>query len=351
MRLLMKFRTLTRSVLTFLWTVTLLGGCTGGGVSLVEARLEPHRLDGGNMLVTPSSVHPRLHAVRTHAMTRSGVPNLLYVSDVLGGSNFKGAVQVYDYPSGSYVGQLSPPPEGFLNPQGECVDNSGDVFIANTGATTIDEYAHNGTFVQALSDPGQYPVACAFDPTSGNLSVANILDRSNGSGNVAVYAGAAGTATIYPVPNMYRVYSVGYAGTSGTLYLDGSDSAGRFHYDSLLGTTFKTIKISGATFAFPAGVQWSGKTKSMNIAAAPTIYQIAPSGKITNSTVLTCSGSSGGCNFFQYFIKGGVVVCADPTNDDVALFNYPAGGDPIAVISGDSTLIEPIGVAVSLSVH
>jgi sugar lactone lactonase YvrE len=61
--------------------------------------------------------------------------SLLYVTDFSGGEVF-----VYSYPQGKLVGQLT----GLNEPNGACVDKTGDVWIADTGASKIVEYKHGG---------------------------------------------------------------------------------------------------------------------------------------------------------------------------------------------------------------
>src|SRR6202041_1378919 len=85
--------------------------------------------------------------------------DLLYISDA--GSNH---VSVYALP-GRKLMQTLP---GFDEPQGECSDEAGNVFITNTQKSEILEYAHGGTKpMHRLKVGGYYPVACAVDGTSG----------------------------------------------------------------------------------------------------------------------------------------------------------------------------------------
>jgi hypothetical protein len=95
--------------------------------------------------------------------------NLLYISDV--GTN---DVYVYESLSLKLAGTLT----GFSEPQGECSDAAGNVWITNTNMSQIIEYAHGGTTpIATLSDPYEFPVGCAVDPRSGNLAVHEPLPR------------------------------------------------------------------------------------------------------------------------------------------------------------------------------
>jgi hypothetical protein len=75
--------------------------------------------------------------------------DLLYISDV-------DTVTVYSYPKGKHVGTL----KGFYRPLGECVDNAGNVFIAD-GRDSILEYAHGGKkLIQTLTLSGYGAQSC-----------------------------------------------------------------------------------------------------------------------------------------------------------------------------------------------
>ena len=313
-------------------------GCSSGG---------PQLSPSGNAATPASylvairgagpSVHPNL-AMHSIAPNCCAYAKTLFVTETIGGSTSNGDVQLFTYPDGAYVGQVPAPPEGWSQPQGECVDNHGNVYVANTSVSTVDEYSHDGTFVQALADASQYPVSCAFDRTSGNLAVANIISVTGAPGSISIYHGGVLQNT-YPVANMARVYFVGYAGGAGTLWLDGSNSSGTFQYDSFSGGTFTPVPISGGTIGFPGNVQWSAKTKSMNVGdqsifANPTVYRVSPMGHITGSMVMTCSTPSG-CSVAGYFIKGPNLVMAGATagSGAVLIYPYPAGGDPSKIIT------------------
>ena len=253
---------------------------------------------------------------------------------------------MFDFKTAKELGQLGPPPEGWSEVQGACTDRHGNVYFANTVTSTIDEYTHDGSYMATLSDAGQYPVGCSYDTSSENLAISNIISTSGGQGSVSIFHGGALQNTYYP-SNMARVYFLGYQGTTGTLWLDGSNSSGIFAYDKFAAGTFTPVPISGGTIGFPGGVQWSAKTNAMNVgdqaAPAPTIYQVAPSGKIVGSTVLACGQPSGVCDSANFIIKGPwVVASAYPS---VALFAYPAGGMPVRFFG--QNLNSPIGLAIS----
>ena len=54
----------------------------------------------------------------------------------------------------------------FESPTGECVDKSGNVYIADTDKKAIYEYAHGGKkAIKALDDSPYVPNGCSVDPT------------------------------------------------------------------------------------------------------------------------------------------------------------------------------------------
>lgn len=119
-----------------------------------------------------------LSALSQAALPQAAMParhgDLLYVSDTETSN-----VYVFSYPKGKLVQTLT----GFTDPAGECVNKNGDVFITNTGASNILEYAHGGSTVDStLNDPGYFPTGCSVDPLTGNLAVTNFSTSSSGPG-------------------------------------------------------------------------------------------------------------------------------------------------------------------------
>jgi hypothetical protein len=343
--------------------VALLAGCSAGGSQLAPSSPMgangAHQIMSGNhtkvsaklALLSPSSVKVKLHKVPKNlkpvkpnccALQKTAV-----ITDAIGGSSYAGAVYMFDYNSGAFLGTVSAPPEGWLEPQGACTDTSGNFYVANTAMSTVDEYTHSGSFVMAISDPGQYPVGCSYDKSSGTLAISNIISVYGGAGSVSVAQGGTITNTYYP-SNMSRVYFLAYEGKTGTLWLDGSDYSGFFQYDSMSSNgTFTSVGVHGATVNFPGGVQWSGKTNSMNVgdqsgsSGFSVVYQVDDSGNVTGTTDL-----DGSCDVVQYTIKGPGLVAPDACFADATRYKYPQGGNAILTYSG-APFLEPIGSAVS----
>jgi hypothetical protein len=244
---------------------------------------------------------------------------------------------------------------GFKRPQGECVDAAGDVFVTNTDASTIVEFSHGGTTpLTTLSDPGQFPVACAVNPRTGDLAVSNLLDTGFSSSSVSIYKKAAGMPTTYPNARFYESFFLSYD-DSGNVFVDGltydSDTSAPYAFalaELKKGTgTFSMIPLA-TTINYPGNIVWSKK----NIAIGdqeygPTeaaVYQVqlgASGGTLIGTTLL-----DGVCDVPQFYIVKTVLLAPDACKANVATFGYPAGGAHRRVVNAG--LQQPVGAVVSV---
>jgi hypothetical protein len=264
----------------------------------------------------------------------AGKGALLYISDASTND-----VVVYHYPSGTEAGVLT----GFNGPQGECLDKAGDVWIANTGASNLLEYAHGGTAPMAtLDDSGQYPVDCAVDKNNGTLAAANIIARTgrHRRGSLSIYPHATGSPTIVTSAHVYLMYALGYD-YHDNLFVDGRNPNKQFQFGELAGGSgaIEPITLSGATINFPGGVQFAQGRVNVGDQGGAVIYQATETGTITGSTPL-----SGSLDCVDFFIDGKTVICPDAGNGSVEFYNYPVGGSPVQIVTG---LASPTGAAVS----
>lgn len=308
-------------------SIATLAGCIN------SARLVPFTsLQQSFAASTPlSAVHSDRGASWMDPRAKKG--GLLYISDA--GTN---DVVVYRYPSNTEAGVLT----GFDEPQGECVDKAGNVWIANSLASNVLEYAHGGTTpIATLADRGQYPVGCAVDEKSGTLAVSNVVTRrKHQPGSLSLYANATGTPTIVRSPDFDEIYFVGYDGR-GNLFLDGYNDGQTFQFGELANgsSTIEPITLNGATVRFPGGVQFDKGKVNIGDQEGAVIYHATESGRITGDTPL-----SGSADCVEFFIQGKTVTCPDAGDGDIETYPYPAGGSPIQVITG---LVSPTGAVVS----
>jgi DNA-binding beta-propeller fold protein YncE len=315
-----------RYAFSVLTTAAILAGC--GGTS----QLAPSTHSFGS-----TAVQPQISRRSWMAPEAKG-QNLLYVTDF--GTN---DVDVYSYPAAKLLGTLA----GFSAPHGDCVDHAGDVFVVNTAAYDILEYAHGGISpIAKLKDSGWYPLNCAVDPKTGNLAVTNGSLGSD-AGNVAIYKHAKGTPTDYSAQNIFLYYFCGYD-DKGNLYVDGTTNhTNAFEFAELPAgsKTFTAITLD-QVFQIPGGVQWDGKHIAVGDRRAPssqgsTIYEFAihrKGGKEVGSTPL-----NGSADVNQFWIQGSTVIGPNSAGN-VIFWSYPNGGAPKKTISG---LSAPDGATIS----
>lgn len=268
--------------------------------------------------------------------------NLLYVSDPP-----RDRVIIYSFPYGKVVGKLS----GLQSPAGECVDAGENVWITETYASDIVEYARGGTRpIAKLADKGQYPVDCSIDPITGNLAVTNIENVDNDGGSIAIYAGAHGAPAVHRYAKLYYPFFLGYDNASN-LFVDGEGYDGAFVFGELPSGTSSFTKIAlHQTIELAGGVLWDGLYVTVGDEAAGVVYQTTgATGAIVGATQL-----SGAQNLAQYAIpklgsgqqnqQGSRLVGPNLNGSSVMLWNYPGGGTQTKTLAG---LDAPFGAVVS----
>lgn len=274
--------------------------------------------------------------------------DLLYIA------NGNGTITVYTYWQKTLVGQLT----GFSSPQGECVDKNNDVYITDAGSKDIVEYAHAGkTPLRTIDDSPYVPFACAVDFTTGNLAIANEAGGSGGTGNIAVYADATGTPTIYTNSTAQNFTACAYDRRGNLLATNGQSNNSRYSYFVWLpkgGKQLTNITIPGPNKSWVwedvQGLQWDGRYFVIDFYDLFRIAIQSGQAYFIGETGITESQVWG-----PYWIynsnpkKQGTQFVGASHNTGypaVEYFNYPAGGDSIASVSKDVS--SPAGLAVSL---
>lgn len=267
--------------------------------------------------------------------------DLLYV-DAADGVN----TYVFSYPQSKLVGTLKQPDADMQ--QGLCSDRKGNVFVTamdgNNG--NIYEYAHGGKKpIQDLVETYLWAYGCSVDPTTGNLAVASVNWVSAPS-YVAIYQHAKGTPQFYEDPAIINYIFCGYD-NKGNLFVDGTGQSGHFVFAELPNGsgTFTNITLN-QSIDWGGQVQWDGKRVAVGAATVSpsVIYQFAISGSggtEVGSTTLAGSGAVG-----QFWIQGKKVIGPQGSDDEIGIWNYPAGGSPIKTIT---SVHDPFGATVSLA--
>jgi hypothetical protein len=197
----------------------------------------------------------------------------------------------------------------------------------------ITEYEVRKKPIKTLSYPAGEPSSCAMDLT-GDLAVGSLSN-----GDLVIFKDATGSGTVMTTP-LAEEYFDGYD-PNGNLFLDGFNGTSGFELVELpKGSRKFEIIATSNTVKFPGSVQWDGTYLTVTDQEAGAIYRYTVSG--TTATLQGSVSLSGASDCAQTWIATGVVYCADAGNDDVEVFKYPAGGAPIAVLKGKSSL--PLGV-------
>jgi hypothetical protein len=334
----MKIPSLTLCVSCLCSTVVMLIGCSSDGALLTATPMQnraPSLIGRRSVDLVPGGASRT--GIATPAKTdlspswmaaEAKNEDLLYISNAW-------TVTVYSYPKGKLVGKLG----HFYRPLGECVDQAGNVFVAN-GTAQVFEYAHGGKKrIATLTMSGYQPESCAVDPTTGNLAVT--WDQNESQGYVAIYQDAKGTPTLYGNGNMLFNFC-GYD-NAGNLFIDG-EAPHYFAFAELPkgSSTLENITLD-QNIEHAGAVQWDGKYMAVGDDATQTIYQFTISG--SSGTLKGTTSLGNAQSVYQWWIDGGKVVGSDDLPSTVWYWHYPDGGAAIKAIT--KGVGAPVGATIS----
>jgi hypothetical protein len=298
---------------------------------------------------------PRSRAVATHAnrggswmLPEATSRDLLYVG------NLNAGVTVYTYPQGKLVGDL----KGFNEPRGLCVDKAGDVYVTDSYAAKIVEYAHGGTKpIATLADNG-IPSGCAIDPTTGNVAVTNLCDGPSGScypeGTVLIYKRAKSKPDVLNDPSIPPAMTYCAYDKDGNLFVDSYGEQYEIGFAELPAgsTTFETLTLKLPKRAEAAGgLQWVGKYLAVGFADGNVVGEYSIKGnRATRVQGTLLKGVQRGFGTNQFWVEGATLVAPLTTSHDhpngiVEFFRYPRGGKPLEALA--TALDFPWAAAVS----
>lgn len=299
-----------RHLLSLSLGVALLAGC-GGSQAFAPAASPPTA--GSNALPSLSRYVP-------------GHGQVQYVSEY-----YSGDLIEFDYPKGtSSIGEIS----GASSAGGECTKGARTFWVAQGGS--MAEYDVGGK--KPIKTLKVAAGGCAVDPTTGDLAVTT-------NSGVVVFKKARGSGVPFS-DSLSKTYFDGYD-AKGDLFVDGFTGNGATGLSELAKgrSSFKMLTLSNSV-EFPGAVQWDGKYITVGDQDVQIVYGYTCS--LATCTLERTVSLSGSSDCVQTWIAKGFLFCADAGNDDVEVYNYPAGGSPIALLTYGSDF--PMGV-VSLSVR
>ena len=252
---------------------------------------------------------------------------LIYVS-----SRKKASVYVVGYPKGNRVGTII----GFYSPAGLCADASGDVWVTDsdpyTGNGYLSEYAHGGKHpIATLQDPNNSPQACAVDPMTGNLAVANTQD------SIAIYPAAQGTPTYYSTAGLVeKPDMITYDGAGNAYFAGSSGHPAWLPAGSSTATKFSLKPSPPRRGPF----RWDGQYLAVlsNAGTHEDLWRYQLLGKSAKRV----DTIQFGCCIADDAIRGSVFAATVPRLGEVSVTGYPSGGKNLGIVLADAT-----GVAIS----
>jgi|HubBroStandDraft_4_1064222.scaffolds.fasta_scaffold00006_149 hypothetical protein len=324
--------------------------CNGTAAPPAISAAAPDRLST-SIARHPAPAHPDRRASWISPELARAKSPVLFVSD-----SGTADVYVYSLPALKVIGTVT----GFSQPQGECSDNKGNVWVTDTRAQTIYELDHHGRLENELSDTTGYPAACAWDPTTGNMAVMDIFGINSSSGDVLIYTKGSQTGRFQNTKQFF--YNFGSYDASGNLFFDGRDENGNFILSELSkgAKSPHTLSVSGGTIYFPGMVQWIttkhdlliGDQSCGNVYVS-CLYNVAVSKSAATITgKINLEDASGGsiCDLIQGVKYGNAIAGSDynfcgSSPSSTNLWPYPGGGSPTNQNAG--TDLVPVGAAIS----
>lgn len=265
----------------------------------------------------------------------SAVSALLYVSEPSAHR-----VLMYSYPGLKRRGEI----DGLHGPTGMCVDaRTQNVWIVDSFRQQMLEFAHGGRSpirTLRLGAPGLD--ACAVDSSSGAIAAANTSNYDD-AGALLVFPPGSKKPTLYQNRHIFYYAFAGYD-DSGNAFVDGFGHGDGFHLAELPsgGDRLKIVPTNLPRIPHPGNVQFDGTDLAIGAAKHGLVY------RVSGGTLVGTTHLSGACFVQQFFIdvaSGRIVapnVCK--TKGEIAIYDYPGGGAPVATIPG---LSYPFGAVIS----
>jgi hypothetical protein len=328
-----------------------LAACGSGAVQPAQANLP---LAPGFRAAGPMPAPQARPPVQSSWMSpdAKNIKSLLYVAGAV-----TGTVYVYDFKTRELVGEIA----GFDQPNGECVDANGDIWITDYMGGTVSEYAHGGSTALKTLRAGTLQTACSIDPVTGDLAVGSFSP-----GEIYVWKKARGTPKIYASSACPSLWGPGYD-NRGNLFVEAAITGSAVFICWVPhGGNSLTIIPFNQTVNFGADVMWDGKyiTFADQSFGGSELQAGVYQAKLNASGGLALVGKTalpdpcGHSDVIQPFIVGrkntpnnsvqGFAVTGSNNSclTNVDIWPYPAGGNPDYIINAPEKVT--FGTAVSI---
>jgi hypothetical protein len=282
----------------------------------------------------------------------SWMVNGLTNQDLIYVSNVDNEVTVYSASNQKLVGVLT----DFTQPKGECVDGTGNVYIADYTAEQILEYAHGGSKpIKTFSDSPYSPYTCTIDPTTGDLAVADNGDSSQ-AGDIAIWPPGSSQPTRYTDPQILNFSAAAYDG-SGNLLVSDSYSYGRqtgFAWLPHGGTRLFNVTVPGPKGEQNwdlSGIAWDGQYFVLDAYYVYRVSLIHGQAYYVDEILLDYPEEHSPSGPLWIYKSGSQMQLVEGLfdgeggNSAVGIWSYPGGGQPTTTFTHG--VDRPFGVTVS----
>lgn len=250
-------------------------------------------------------------------------------------------IYVYSYPKGKLEGDIA----GLHEPNAECVDKAGDVFVTDFYDEEIFEYPHGATKPsRTYDDPGFRPYNCSVSPVNGALAVANYLSNTSYQGNIVIYKPPSREPKTYftdiKIPQMKAcTYD-----DKGNLYVSGIGGTGQY---GILRAGKHFIISLDLPDGLPDVMHWDGKHLDLigNFFKGEILQYKISGQKGTKVGTVKLNGAK---DFGYFWLQHPNVLAPKYNQSAVGVWRYPAGG---SVVKSIQTAYRPAVFAVSRANH
>jgi hypothetical protein len=302
--------------------------------------------------VPPLEVRPDRHRSWV-SPDAANAAQLLFESD-LGTDD----VYIFALPDMTLKGTLT----GFKEPLGECSDNHGNVWIANSLKNEMLEYSRSGALLNKIARPNLNPWACAVNPVNGDLAITQENRPHFQPGQVFVYSNPSSVPMILRNPVQVFYFYAAYD-PRGDLWIDGTDALGHSMLSKCDAASCTTIGLSGGSIIAAGTIAWDKDNGTWVVfdqycRDAPSFcsYPVSARGVVGTPTTYLSYTGGGLCDLIQVAMvstgKRPIVVggdneypCGSYKTGSVNRWAYPAGGNPMN--SNVGSVFYPWGAAVS----